>query len=120
MIPDKLKLDYQKVNECLENFNSSQLNITIIFSKCCGHHFSQLFLENEKIKDLYTRIKYYYETVPNIKLYYYDRNQEKKELVQMEEKIKTFFIRNSKPVLDYPHKIYYQVIIGGLCDNDSC
>jgi len=120
MIPDKLKLDSKKINECIENFYNSELNITIIFSKCCGYHFSQLFLENEKIKDMYAKIRYYYETVPNIKLYYYDRNQEKKELIQMEEKIKTFFIRNSKPVLDYPEKIYYQVIIGGLCDNENC
>jgi hypothetical protein len=115
-----LKLNNNIVEDCISRYNSNEQNTIIIFSKCCGYHFSHFFLNNMVLKDLYYVVNLYYENVNNIKLYYINQDSNKVELPMTENKIKTFFIRNSKPSLPYPGQIVYQVIIGGLCDNDSC
>ena len=41
-----LKLNNNIVEDCISRYNSNEQNTIIIFSKCCGYHFSHFFLNN--------------------------------------------------------------------------
>lgn len=108
---NKIRLNSDIIYNAI-HFNMIDEDKIVIMYNINNEIIINLFLKNEKLDDIYRIINIYYPTLQNIQLKYYNKeNNIYFNLPKNDELIKNYLIKNSKPVLDYPERIVYEVVI---------